>query len=106
MNKQGLILLTSYDQVPPDMTEAEAREFWDSHSITEEYLASAPPVSDDDLPPAGRQRKYVAVHLPRGVFHRARGLARQRGVTVSDLIEDMINQRVDAEESRVRAAGS
>jgi macrodomain Ter protein organizer (MatP/YcbG family) len=63
-------------------------------------------VSDDDLPPTGRLRKYVAVHLPRGVFQRARGLARQRGVTVSDLIEDMINQRVDAEEARLRAAGS
>ena len=99
MKNHKIVSLTSPDQVPKDMTEDEAREFWSTHGITEEYLAAAGPVSDDDLPPVRSEhpRKYVAVHLPRAVFQRAREIARQRGVTVADLIDELVNQATGAE---------
>ena len=53
-NSRDLIPLTSYDQEPEGMTEDEAHEFWSTHAITEEYLASAPPVPEDALPPSVR----------------------------------------------------
>ena len=103
-----LIPLTSYDQVPDNMTEAEAREFWDTHAFTEEYIASMPPLSDDDFPPLGPPRKYQAVHLKREVFEKVRKLARKRGVQVDDLIDSLATEALAAEgdEDRLRVSGS
>jgi hypothetical protein len=106
MNKRGLIPLTSYDQEPEGMTEDEAREFWDTHAITEEYLASMPPVSDDDFPPIGPPRKYQAVYLKREVFEKVRRLARERGIRVEDLIGNLVDKALAAEEERLRVTGS
>jgi len=106
MNKRELIPLTSYDQEPEGMTEDEAREFWDTHAITEEYLASMPPVSDDDFPPIGPPRKYQAVYLKREVFEKVRRLARERGIRVEDLIGNLVDKALAAEEERLRVTGS
>jgi hypothetical protein len=103
---KDLIPLTSYDQEPEGMTEDEAHEFWSTHAITDEYLASMPPVSDDDVPPIGQPRKYQAVHLKRPVFEKIRRLARARGVRVDDLIDDLATRALAAEEERLRVAGS
>lgn len=103
-----LIPLTSYDQVPDGMTEDEAHEFWSTHEFTEEYIASAPPVPDDALPPIGPPRKYQAVHLKREVFEKVRKLARKRGVRVDDLIDSLATQALAAEgdQERRRVSGS
>ena len=105
MTRRELIPVTSYDQVPDDMTEAEAREFWDTHEFTEAYLASAPPVPEDALPPIGPPRKYQAVYLKREVFQKVRRLARQRGVTIDELIDDLAADALAAEEKRIRGTG-
>ena len=106
--RENLIPLTSYDQVPPDMTEAEAREFWFTHEITEEYLASAPRVPEDALPPIREARKWVGIHLKREVFEKVRKLARKRGMRVDDLIDSLATQALAAEGEgeRVRVSGS
>ena len=107
-DKKELIPLTSYDQEPEGMTEAEAREFWDTHAITDEYLASMPPVSEDDFPPLGPPRKWMGIHLKRDVFEKVRKLARKRGVRVDDLIDSLATQALEAEgdEERRRVSGS
>lgn len=46
-----LIPLSDPNQVPSDMTEEEARLFWETHEITDEYLEKAGFVSENDLPP-------------------------------------------------------
>ena len=102
--KQELIPLTSYDQEPEGMTEAEAREFWDTHAVTEEYLASMPPVADGDFPPVGPPRKWVGIHLRREVFEKVRKLARKRGVGVDDLIDSLATQALAAEGDEERRA--
>jgi hypothetical protein len=107
-DKKELIPLTSYDQEREGMTEDEAHEFWSTHAFTEEYIASAPPVSDDDFPPIGPPRKYQAVYLKREVFEKVRKLARRRGVRVDDLIDDLATQALvaEGEEDRLRVSGS
>jgi hypothetical protein len=97
MRKSELIPLTSYDQVPRGMTEDEAHEFWSTHAITEEYLASAPPVPEEELPPIGPPSKWVAIHLRRPVYEKVRKLARARGVRVDDLIDSLATRALDAE---------
>ncbi len=88
------------------MTEDEAHEFWSTHAITEEYLASAPPVSEDDLPPVRPDRPHGRPDLPREVMRRLKRLAWQRRINVDVLIQELIEQGLTAEEERQRAAGS
>ena len=42
--------LTDPDQVPDNMTEEEAREFFDDHEVTEEYIEKAGGDLPEDLP--------------------------------------------------------
>jgi hypothetical protein len=81
------------------MTEAEAREFWQTHEITEEYIAAAGPVSDDDLPPV-RPSKYVALHLKRDFFQRIKQLARLRDLKVEELLEQLVEQGLTDDAAR------
>lgn len=104
--ERELIPVTSYEQVPDGMTEDEAHEFWSTHEFTEEYIASAPPVAEDDLPPTGPPRKWRAIHLRREVFDKVRRLARNRGVMVTDLIDTLATEALAHEEQPVRATGS
>lgn len=39
MREKELIPVTDPSQVPENMTEDEARRFWETHCFTEEYLA-------------------------------------------------------------------
>ena len=88
------------------MTEDEAHEFWSTHAITEEYIASAPPVPDDALPPVGQLRPYGPILLEREAFRKARWLARQQGVTLEHLLGDLVDAAVAAKTKRRTAAGS
>jgi hypothetical protein len=101
-----LIPLTSYDQEPEGMTEDEAHEFWSTHAITEEYLASAPPVPEDALPPINPLEKYGPILLNRETFRKARWLARRQGLSVEAFVDKLIHQELAAEEKRIRATPS
>jgi hypothetical protein len=106
MRKRKLIPLTSYDQEPEGMTEDEAHEFWSTHAFTEEYIASAPPVPDDVLPPISPLQEFGPIHLSFEVFRRARWLARRRGLSVEEYVGKLIHQELAAEEKRIRGTGS
>jgi hypothetical protein len=100
MTERELIPLTSYDQEPEGMTEAEAREFWDTHAITEEYLATMPPVPEDAFPPVRPDRPHGRPDLPRDVMRRLKQLAWERRISVDVLIQEIIEQGLAAEEAR------
>src|SRR3954464_10113468 len=104
MRKKELVPLTSYDQEPEGMTEEEARELWDMHAITEEYLASAPPVSEEDFPPIRPPRKWRSLHVRSEVLGKLRRLARQRGIPVNGLIDSLATQALAAEEAAEEAS--
>lgn len=90
------------------MTEAEARAFWDSHAVTDEYLATMPAPLEDGGE-SGRHEspsRYVAIHVQRDVFQSARELARRRGVRVDDLLQLLVEQGLSADDEQSRATGS
>ena len=105
-DSRELIPLTSYDQVPDGMTEDEAHEFWSTHAFTEEYIASAPPVPDDALPPISPLQEYGPISLSFEVFRKARWLARRRGLSVEAFIDELVQQELAAEEERIRTTPS
>jgi hypothetical protein len=49
--RENLIPVTDPDQVPEGMSEKEAREFWDTHELTEEYIRKAGLPPEGVLPP-------------------------------------------------------
>jgi len=88
------------------MTEAQARAFWDTHAITEEYLASAPHASEDEFPPVRPDTPYGRPQLSAAVMRRLRRVAWQRGVNVDVLMQELLEQALATEEGRMRATGA
>ena len=104
MTERELIPLTSFDQEPEGMTEAEAREFWQTHSITEEYLATMPTPPEDAFPPVRPDRPHGRPNLPVDVMRRLKQIAWQRKMNVDVLIQELIESGLAAEEERQRDA--
>ena len=94
---------------------SKSRAYWSSsaHSSAQwpgrhcRYLASAPPVSEEDLPPIRSPRKWVSIHLKRVGFEQVRKLARQYRACVADLVDTLATQALAADEhERLRATGA
>ena len=52
--KVRFIPLTDPSQIPDEMTEDEARTFWDTHELTETFLEKSQ-LKNDDGPPTRQQ---------------------------------------------------
>lgn len=90
-------------EVPDLATEKEVREFWDTHEVTEEYLESAGPVAEKDLPPvkpeSGRT-KPIAVRFDEGVLERLKQLADHKHKGYQTLLKEFVSERLYEEEKR------
>lgn len=90
-------------EVPDFTTEKEAREFWDTHEVTEEYLQSAGPVAEKDLPPprprTGRTRP-IAVRFDEDVLERLKQLADHKHKGYQTLLKEFVSERLYEEEKR------
>ena len=53
-------LITSREQIPQNMSESEAAEFWSTHALSDELLEASIVKDDSDLP----KKKSVPI-LPR-----------------------------------------
>lgn len=89
--------------VPDFSTEKDAREFWDTHEITEEYLESTGPVPEEDMPPArpraGRTRP-IAVRFDEDVLERLKQLADHKHKGYQTLLKEFVSERLYEEEKR------
>ena len=68
MTDGKLIPLRDPSEIPENMTEAEEREFWDTHEITEEFLAKAGPVPEHELPAPRPRTKPISLRLDDDVL--------------------------------------
>ena len=78
MSRRKMIPLASLTEVPPDMNEADARAFWDSHEVTETYLAAAGPPPDADLPPTRAASAHIALRVPMDTLRRLKAVAQKK----------------------------
>ena len=93
--------LTDPKQVPENMSEAEARDFWQTHSVTDEYLAKSE-VDESKLPPT-RPRKasrHTSIRLDKDTVERLRVLSERKGKGYQTLIKEFIAERLYEEEKR------
>jgi predicted DNA binding CopG/RHH family protein len=104
MSRQMIPLRDPAD-VPADMTEEQARAFWNTHEITEEYLERAAPVPADALPPAGSRSTHIALRIPQDTLDRVKALAAKRGRGYQTLIKQFLVERLYEEEKREGLVG-
>lgn len=102
MSSEGprMIPLKDPSEVPPDMSEKEARDFWDTHEITEEYLAKAGRAPKDALPPSRSRTKPVAVRFDEDVLSRLKALAESKGKGYQTMLKEFVVERLYEEEKR------
>lgn len=55
--KRQMISLKNPDEIPELRMEEDARLFWDTHEITEEFLSKSDSVPEEDLPPVAHYCK-------------------------------------------------
>ncbi len=95
-------LLTDPKQVPENMSEEEARAFWQEHTVTDEYLAKIE-VDEDDLPPARPRRasRNTSIRLDDDLTKRLKTLARKKGKGYQTLMKEFVIERLYEEEKRL-----
>ncbi|MDQ3396711.1 MAG: BrnA antitoxin family protein [Deinococcota bacterium] len=96
-----MIPLNDPKEIPEGMSEAEAREFWQTHEITEAYLERAGAVSDDELPPVRpRASRHTSLRLEADLERRLKRLAGTRGMAYQTLLKQFVIERLYEEEKR------
>jgi predicted DNA binding CopG/RHH family protein len=100
MNHKRMESLTSPAEVPQEMTEDEARAFWDTHEITGEYLRKAGRVVEDGLPPMRSASKHIALRIHPDVLERVKTIARKKGKGYQTVLKEFILERLREEEKR------
>ena len=97
------IPVRNLSEVPDLETEKEAREFWDTHEVTDEYLDSAGPVAEKDMPPvrprSGRTTP-IAVRFDEDVLERLKQLAEHKHKGYQTLLKEFVSERLYEEEKR------
>ncbi len=89
-----LIPVRGPEDVPRDMTEGQAREFWDTHALTEEYLQKVPPVPEEALPSLNGFAD-VTFWLPEETLQRLKALARKRQTSYRTLLVQLVTERLE-----------
>ncbi|MFC7677538.1 CopG family antitoxin [Paenibacillus sp. GCM10028914] len=92
-------IITSRDQIPEHMSDAEAAEFWSYHTLSDELLeASIIEEEDHDLPK--RKSATISIRLDGDLLQRIRTLAKQRNKGYQTLIKEFLIERTYEEEKK------
>ena len=96
--------LKDLSEVPEGMSDEEAREFWDTHEVTEEYLKRAGRPPEEELPPTRSRRrgrsKPVPIRFDEDVLTRLKALARNKHKGYQTLLKEFVVERLYEEEKR------
>lgn len=102
MSGEKMIPLRDPAEVPENMNEEEAREFWDTREITEEYIEKAGPPPQGILPPATRRQRArpIGVRFDDDVIRRLKALASKKHKGYQTLLKEFVVERLYEEEKR------
>lgn len=93
-------IITSRDQIPENMNDSEAAEFWSNHTMSEELLeASIVEEEDHDLPK--RKSATISIRIDEDLLLRIRTLARLRKKGYQTLIKEFLIERTYEEEKKI-----
>lgn len=83
-------------KLPELKTKREAREFWDTHDLTD-YLKELELVTEEIfVQPRGKQQIF-SIRMERHIVELLRKLATQKGLEASSLVRSWIMERLQEE---------
>ena len=92
----------SADEIPAFASERDEAEFWDTHTLGDEFWENAPGLADLDPPlPFVRDEgpeATIAIIVDRDVLDRLKALARRRRTAYQMLVKQFMLERLDEEE--------
>lgn len=102
MKHRGIELteIRSEDDIPEFASEEEEREFWDTHSFSEELLERLQVPAPDWLPPPRPRTKPIAVRFDPETISRLKAVARKKGKGYQTLLKEFVVERLYEEEKR------
>ena len=103
--RNSLIEIHSEEEIPEFSTEAEEAEFWSTHSLGDEMLATMGCAPDGLLPPPRPRTSPVAVRFDQGTLLRLKTLARKRHKGYQTLLKEFVMERLYEEEKREGIVG-
>jgi hypothetical protein len=95
-----LIEIHRLEDVPEFASEADEREFWDTHSFSEELLEQLREPEPDWLPPPRPRTKPVAVRFDADTLARLKVVARKKHKGYQTLLKEFVMERLYEEEKR------
>lgn len=85
------------DDIPLKMTEEQARDFWDTHEVTEEYLSRVG-TSSQKYSRRGSGTKPISLRLEEDTIRRLKELARAKNKGYQTLLKEFVSERLNEEE--------
>ncbi len=98
MNEKKMTPLRDSSEIPVGMSEKQAREFWDTHEITEEYLAKADPPPEDALPPLRDYSGNLSLRMPKSLHRDLSRRAKKEGVSINQYITTVLARDMGVKE--------
>lgn len=105
MSDRKLIEIHGPEEIPDNMTEAEAAEFWGTHSMSEEFMEKAEPVPEHELPTPRPRTRPVSLRLDDDVLSRLKNVARKKNKGYQTLLKEFVVERLYEEEKREGVLG-
>lgn len=87
-------------EVPQNMTDDESAAYWDSHEITEDFLAHARSLEESEMPPTRTEAKTITVRFDTDTLERLQHLARQKHKGYQTLLKQFVIERLYEEEKK------
>jgi hypothetical protein len=98
MNRSRMKPVNSPEEVPDGLSDEDQIRFWETHEITEEFLAKAELASEDERP---RSRTTpITVRFDDFTLGRLKDLAESRNVGYQTLLKELVIERLYEEERR------
>ena len=83
-------------KLPPLKTRREARDFWDTHDLTD-YLEELEPVRAETFTLPKSEQQIISIRMERRLVQLLKRLATERGLAYSALVRNWILERLRQE---------
>ena len=88
--------------IPEGLSDEEELRFWETHSITEEFLRKTEEVPEDQRPRPRNRTRPINVRFDEFTLRRLKALADRRNVGYQTLLKEFVMERLYEEEKRDR----
>ena len=92
--------ITSKEEIPANMTDEEAVDYWGTHTMSSELLEAS--TTEDDLPRRNSRTKTISIRLEHDLLDRIQEVAAQNHMGYQTLMKQFLIERVYEEEKSIR----